>query len=105
MAQKQESPAVDGAFECLAGRLDASEYTRSPHNPQALAGQRFERQVERVHNLGPRVVAELLAEIATATDQPALIADRLQAFAALDPEHVRFVGADKFPPMPLGMVQ
>ena len=58
MPQKQESPAGDGAFEHLAWRLDASKYTRSPHGRQALAGPRQERQIERVHALGPRVLAE-----------------------------------------------
>ena len=43
----------------------------------------------------------MLIEIATATGQPDLIADRLQAYAQLDPEIVRAVGADRFPPMPL----
>ena len=47
----------------------------------------------------------MIVEIATATGQPALIADRLQAYAALDPKFVRFVGADRFPPMPLEVVR
>ncbi len=72
---------------------------------QPLAGPRFERQIEHVHALGPRVFAELLGEIATATGQPALIADRLQAYAALDPALVHVIGGDKFPPMPLELVR
>ena len=61
----------------------------------------YERMVERIHALGPRPFAELLDEIATATGQHAVIADRLQAYAALDPAVLRAVGGDKFPPMPL----
>jgi hypothetical protein len=105
MTQKQESPAFDGALEHLAWRLDASEYTRSLHDPQPLAGPRFEHLVERVHTLGPRPIGELLAEIATATGEHALIADLVEAYAALDPEIVRAVGGDRFPPMPLEVVR
>ena len=102
MTPTTENPAGDGrAFECLAGWLDTPEYTRSPHDPQALAGLRQESQIERLHRLGPRCLAEMIVEIATATGQPALIADRLQAYAGLDPELVRYIGGDNFPPMPL----
>ena len=34
-----------------------------------------------------------------------LIADRLQAYAGLDPEIVRALGADRFPPMLLEVVR
>ncbi len=47
----------------------------------------------------------MLAEIATATGQPSIVADRLQAYAALDPEFVRYIGGDNFPPMPLAVVR
>ncbi len=70
-----------------------------------LAGPRFEHLIERVHRLGPRPLAELLAEIATATVEPDLIADRVEAYAGLDPEAVRAVGADHFPPSVLGVVR
>ena len=68
-------------------------------------GQRLERMVERVHALGPRVVSELLSEIAIATGEPGLIADRVEAYAALDPAVLRAVGADSFPPSVLGIVR
>ncbi len=72
---------------------------------EALAGPRFERLIERVHLLGPRALAELLAEIATATGEPALIARHLEEFARLDPAILHFLGADRFPPNVLGMVR
>jgi len=72
---------------------------------QPLTGPRFERAVEHLHRLGPRPVAELLIEIARRTGQSSFIADRLQAYARLDPEAVRFVGGDKFPPMPMQVVR
>ncbi len=68
-------------------------------------GQRLERMVEHVHALGPRVFAELLAEIAIATGAPDLIADRVEAYAGLDAGLVRFVGGDKFPPSVLCAVR
>ncbi len=108
MAQTVERPAGDEtgrALDCLAWRLDTPEYTRSPHDPQALAGLRQERQIEHVHALGPRVFAEMLDEIAVATGRPDIVADRVEAYSRLDPEAVRFVGGDKFPPMPLGVVR
>ncbi len=106
MAQKQESPAGDGrAFECLAERLDASKDTQTVSTSQGLAGQRFERLIERVHALGPRVVSELLAEIAIATGEPGLIADHVEKYSRLDPAVLRAIGGDKFPPMPLEVVR
>ncbi len=76
-----------------------------PSPGELAAGPRFERMVDRVHSLGPRPLAELLAEIATATGEPGLIADRLQAYARLDPEIIHALGADRFPPNVLGMVR
>ena len=72
---------------------------------EPVAGPRFERQVEHLHRLGPRAVAEFLIEIARGTGQSSFIMDRLQAYARLDPEILRAVGGDRFPPMPLGLVR
>ncbi len=72
---------------------------------EALTGLHFERQVERVHNLGPRPLAELLAEIAIATGESDLIADRVEAYSRLDPAVLRAIGGDRFPPMPLEVVR
>ena len=75
------------------------------HLDEPTTGPRWERMIEHIHSLGPRPLAELLAEIAAATGEPDLIADRLQAYASLDPAVLRAVGADRFPPMPLGLVR
>ncbi len=102
-----ESPAgwaTGGPRDHRAWRLDASKDTRSPHNPQGLAGQRLDRLIERVHALGPRPLAELLGEIATATGEPGLIADRVAAYARLDPDLVCALGGDRFPTMPLAVL-
>ncbi len=106
MTQKQESPAGDGrAFGYLAGRLDASKDTQTVSTAQGLAGTRFERQVVRVHALGPRPLGELLIEIASHTGQSSFIAHRLEEYARLDRDILRALGADRFPPMPLEVVR
>ena len=108
------TPACAGAVSLKSGGFK-TQHNRTTDELQfqpcadertrCLAGPRYERQVVRVHALGPRPLAELLSEIAAATGEPGLIADRLQAYAQLDPETVRAVGGDRFPPMPLGMVR
>ncbi len=111
----KDGPALCARFSCVAemnavvpvsDKLDPLiRRLSTDKDGEAVAGPRFERMVERVHNLGPRPLAELLIEIARRTGQSIFIADQLQAYAALDPEIVRFVGGDKFPPMPLGVVR
>ena len=67
--------------------------------------QRLERMVERVHALGPRPLAELLAEIAADTGATNLVVGLVEKYAELDPGVVRAVGGDRFPPMLLGVVR
>ncbi len=88
-----------------AGRLFEVDNTQISPTTQPLAGPRIERMVEHLHSLGPRPLAECLIEIATATGHPEIVADRVEAYAALDPDLVRALGADRFAPMPLGMVR
>ena len=94
-----------GAVSQKADRLFTTNNSRNSSKTQLMVGPRFEGQVVRVHALGPRCLAELLAEIATATRQLELIADRVEAYAGLEPEKIRFVGADRFPPSVLGVVR
>ena len=62
---------------------------------------RFHRQVERLHALGLRATGELLLEIAECIGCRTFIDQRLEAYAALDPETVRAVAGDQFPRPPL----
>ena len=66
-----------------------------------VADLRRHRQVEHIHGLGPRAYGELLAEIGEQRGCRTFIDRRLRAYAALDPEVVRALGADKFPRPPL----
>lgn len=60
---------------------------------------RFHRRVERVHRLGPAPLGYLLIEVARACPEArAVLAERLRLFAAIDPELVRALGADRFAP-------
>ena len=61
----------------------------------------FQRNVERLHALGPRVVGELLAEIGEQRSIQTFIEQRLAAYAALDPEILRELDGDQFPRPPL----
>ena len=90
-----------GAEVGSRGRLNTTSCIPSGPKAQPLAGPRYEHLCRQVHALGVRPLGEMLIEIAAATGQPDLIADRLQAYARLDPEIVRALGGDKFPPMPL----
>ena len=64
-----------------------------------------ERHVERIHRLGPRLVFELLDEIARHHGLDADLDRRLARYAALDPAILRAVSADRFAPLPLHTVE
>lgn len=72
---------------------------------ETVADLRFRRQVERVHGLGPRVIAELLAEIGVERSIMPTIHEKLARYASIDPEALQALGADKFPPAPLHEVR
>ena len=69
-----------------------------------LSNMRFERAVVRVHQLGPRAVGELLREISHTHGLAGDIEERLARYARLDPEIVRAMGWDHFPPLPVHLV-
>lgn len=59
---------------------------------------RMEHHAALVHALGPRVLLELVLEIAAANDAIPDAADRLAAYATLTPAMLRAAGGDRFPP-------
>lgn len=61
---------------------------------------RFERDAGRLHALGPRVLAEFLAELGADTFRMTDIERRLERYAGLDPDAVRAAGGDRFPARP-----
>ena len=91
-----------------AGRRFTPEYSRDHRALQdsaEIGSARWERQIERLHRLGPRPTAELLIEIAHRTGQSRFIADRVEKYARLDLGDLRAVGGDQFPPNVLGRVR
>ncbi len=68
---------------------------------ETVASMRFRRKVEKIHSLGPRVTAELLAEIGAERSIRTIIDQKLERYAALDPKAVTVTGGDDFWPMPL----
>ena len=107
-------PQAENAHRARAGAVSlkfggfSSQHNRTAneiqHQPR-FDGQRFERQIERLHPLGPRVLAEMLAEIARDTGRPDIVVDRVEEYTQLDPADLRAVGGDRFPAMPLGVVK
>jgi hypothetical protein len=65
-----------------------------------FAESQFNRDVERVVKFGPRVVAELLAELGRQFMIRTAIETVVAEYATLDPAVIRTLRADKFPPRP-----
>ncbi len=71
------------------------------HGP-APAGVKFQHLVTHLHALGPRPVAELLAELVGHDEQARSdVLHLLEKYAGLDPTLVRALGGSGFPALPL----
>ena len=66
-----------------------------------VANPLFQRQVERLHQIGARAVGELLAELGVELGVQTLINKKLATYAKLDPKVVEAAGGDRFWPAPL----
>ena len=89
----------------------ADHFSHRPHGRSKplggpLSGPRYARLVRHLHRLGEKPISELLREL-TGNDY-GLQADAiflLERYGALDPEIVRALNADVFPPAPLHEVR
>ena len=72
-----------------------------PAVAEAVADLRFRRQIEHIHALGPRVTAELLAEIGAERSIMTIIDRKLDRYAGLEPETLEVTGGDGFWPAPV----
>ncbi len=68
---------------------------------QIVAGLKFRRQVERLHRLGPRAVAELLAEIGAERSITTIVDQKLATYAELNVGALELAGGDGYWPAPL----
>ena len=68
---------------------------------EVVADLQFRQQVARVHALGARVTAELLAEIGTEQSIMPVIKAKLRTYASIDPRALQATGGDKFWPPPV----
>jgi hypothetical protein len=71
----------------------------------ALARLRRQRNAQRLHELGPRAVFELLDEIARHHEIESDIDFRLGRYAAINPQLLRRAGGDRFPAPPTRLVE
>jgi hypothetical protein len=69
-----------------------------------FAAIRFQRDCQRLHDLGARALTEFLIEVAGRIGGWPAICAVLADYARFSPEHLRTVGADRFPPPPLHLV-
>ena len=68
---------------------------------EVVADLKFRRQVEHLHRLGPRVTAEMLAELGAERGIQTIIDQKLERYAELEPETLEVTGGDGFWPLPL----
>ncbi len=66
---------------------------------------RFRRQVIRLHRLGPRVTAELLAEIGAERGITTIIDQKMEKYINIDPAALEATGGDQFPAVPIHAVR
>ena len=66
-----------------------------------VADFRFRRQVEYLHRLGPRAVAELLAEIGAERSIMAIVDKKLETYVSIEPVALEAAGGDMFWPVPV----
>ena len=76
-----------------------------PLAAETVANLAFRRKVELLHSLGPRVTAELLAEIGVERSIQTVIDQKLETYTALDIEALEATGGDDFSPVPIHEVR
>ncbi len=72
---------------------------------EVVADLQFRRRVERLHRLGPRATAELLAEIGAERSITTIIDQKLNCYTELDPTALEAAGGTRFWPAPLREVK
>ncbi len=65
--------------------------------PPSVLDRRLQRDIEKLHRLGPRAIYHLLDEIGCRHSCCTFIESRASRYAELDPAAVRQLGGDRFP--------
>ena len=68
---------------------------------EVVADLQFRRQVEHLHRLGARALAELLAELAAECSIMTVINQKLAAYVEIEPEVLEAADGARFWPAPL----
>ncbi len=92
--RRPEGPPACGSLHPI-GRIAA----------EIVSDMRFRREVKRLHRLGPRVLAELLAEIAAERGIWILVERKIDKYAEMEPEALKAAGGDAFWQPPIHEVQ
>ena len=72
---------------------------------EIVSDLQYRQTVERVHSLGSRVLAELLAELGIERKIMPGIREKLERYGSIDPQTLHALGGDKFSPTPLREVR
>jgi hypothetical protein len=75
-----------------------------PNHPPDIRDLRFQRNVDRLPELGSRVLYEMLIELGRRTMHMTTIEQVVERFAAIDPNTLRDLRGDRFPTRPLRAV-
>ncbi len=114
-----ECPRSNGAPDSAPADFDATAnpiisrhwFGIEPFRPighvaaDVVADLRRQRQVQKLHRLGPRALDALLIEIGAERGITTIIERRVERYAALDPKALKTLGGDCFPPLPIHEVQ
>jgi hypothetical protein len=90
---------VDVKERRVATRSPNSTATGASRNSDA-ADWRFARNLDKLYPLGPRIFALILGRLGETSFRMTEIEALVARFAALDPETLRALGADRWPPRP-----
>ena len=96
-----------GAYPILAVHFFGLEPPRpvGPVAAEVVADLRFRRQVEHLHGVGPRVLAETLAHLGAKHNIQTSVERTIEHFAELEPEALQVAGGDHFWQPPIHEVQ
>lgn len=74
------------------------------HSQRDFNNLRRQRLIQKIHQLGPRAMAEFINELAFDLLAEDAVDAKLERYAALDPAVVAAFGGDRFPASPIRKV-